>query len=175
MKKTGKLKIYKASLKLKENVTPLIMIIIKLSVHLLPLVVTKLQRLIEQDLLEHVPPGGRKWASPTVVLRKSDGDIRICGDNKIGVNHKVFFVEVPIHALVGVNFFTKIDLKTAYYQIPIDDNFKEVTTINSPIGLLKWRRMPYGIKIASTIFQRAIEQVLRKDIKIWFVIKTIYA
>ena len=33
-----------------------------------------------------------------------------------------------------------------------------------PIGLLKWKRMPYGIKTASTIFQRAIEQVL-EDIK----------
>ena len=35
------------------------------------------------------PLGGSKWASPIVVLRKSDGDIRICGDYKIGVNHKV--------------------------------------------------------------------------------------
>ena len=34
--------------------------------------------------------------------------------------------------------------------------------------------MPYGIKITSAIFQRAIEQVL-DDIKIWFVTKMIYA
>ena len=33
------------------------------------------------------------------------------------------------------------------------------------IGLLKWRRMPYWIKIASAIFQRAIEMVLGEDIK----------
>lgn len=59
-----------------------------------------------------------------------------------------------------MSIFTKIDLKTAYHQIPIDDNFKEVTTINTPIGLLRWKRMPYGIKTASAIFQRAIEQVL---------------
>ena len=80
-------------------------------------------------------------------------------------------VEVAIHALACMSVFTKIDLKTAYYQIPIDNNFKEVTTINTPIGLLKWRKMPYGIKTASAIFQRAIEQVL-EDIKIWFVTKT---
>ena len=53
----------------------------------------------------------------------------------------------------------------AYHQVPIDDNFKEVTMINTPIGLLKWRRMSYGIKTASAIFQRAIEQVLGEDIK----------
>ncbi len=51
----------------------------------------------------------------------------------------------------------------AYYQIPIDDNFKEVTIINTPTGSLKWRRMSYGIKTAIAIFQRAIEQIL--DIK----------
>ena len=58
MEKTGKLKNYKASLKLKENVAPSCYEAQKLPVHLLPLVVAKLQKLIEQDLLEHVLPGG---------------------------------------------------------------------------------------------------------------------
>ena len=79
---------YKVSLKWKENVTPYYEAQ-KLPVHLLPLVVAKLRKSIEQDLLEHVHPGGSKWISLIVVLRKSDGDIRICGDYKIGMNHKV--------------------------------------------------------------------------------------
>ena len=148
---------------------------------MLPLVIAKLRKLIEQNLFEHVPPGVSKWASTIVVLRKSDGDIRICGDYKIGVNHKVCSdsypipnVEVVILALASMRVFTKIDLKTPYHQIPIDDNFKEVTTINTPTELVKRRRMPYGIKTASAIFQKAIEQVLG-DIKIWLVTKTIYA
>ena len=87
-----------------------------------------------------------------VVLRKSDGDIHICGDYKIGINHKICSdsypipnVEVAIHALAGMSVFTKIDLKMAYDQIRINNNFK-VTMINTPIQLLKWRRMPYEIK-----------------------------
>ena len=107
----------------------------------------------------NVPPGGSKWASPIVVLRKSDGDVRICEDYKIGVNHKVCSdsypipnVEVEIQTLAGMSVSTKIDLKTTYHQIPIDNNFKEVTTINTPLGILKWRKMPYGIKTASAIF-----------------------
>ena len=137
----------------------------------MPLVVAKLQKLIEQDL-KHVSPGGSKWASLIVVLRKSDEDIRICRDYKIGGNHRVCSdsysmpnVKVALHALVGMNVFTKIDLKAAYHQIPIENSFKEVTTIDTPIRLLKWKRIPYGIKTASAIFQRAIDQVLREDIK----------
>lgn len=91
----------------------------------------------------------------------------ICGDYKIGVNHKVCAdsypipnVEVALHKLAGMKVFSKIDLKSAYHQIPIDENFKEVTTINTPIGLLRWKRMPYGIKTASAIFQKAIEKVI---------------
>ena len=53
----------------------------------------------------------------------------------------------------------------AYHQIPINNNFKVVTMINTQIGLVKWKRMPYGIKTASTIFQKAIKQVLGVDIK----------
>ena len=92
----------------------------KLSVHLLPLVVGKLRKLIEQDLIEYVSPDSI-WASPIVVSRNSDGDIRTCGDFKIGVNYKVCSnsyplpnVEVVIHALSGMSVFTKVDLKTAY-------------------------------------------------------------
>ena len=88
-------------------------------------------------------------------------------------SYPILNVAVTIHALAGMSVFTKIDLKTAYYQIPTNDNFKEVMMINTPVRLLKWRRTPSGIKTASAKFQRAIEQVL-EDIKIWFVTKTIY-
>ena len=66
-KTTGNLKNYKASLQLKENVPPSHYEARKLP--LLPLVVVKLPKLIEQGLLEYVPPGGSKWVSPIVVLK----------------------------------------------------------------------------------------------------------
>ena len=56
IEKTRKFKNCKASLKLKENVTPSYYEAQKLPVHLLSLVVAKLRILIEQDLLELVFP-----------------------------------------------------------------------------------------------------------------------
>ena len=118
---------------------------------MLQLVIAKIRKLIEQDILEYVLPVGSKWSSPIVVLKKSDGDIHTCGDDKVGANYKVCSatntipnVKVAIHALAGISVFTNIDLKTAYNQIPKDDNLKEVTTINMLIGLLKRERIPCG-------------------------------
>ena len=37
---------------------------------------------------------------------------------------------------------------------------KEITTINTPMELLRWSHLPFGIKTASDIFQRAIEKIL---------------
>ena len=37
--------------------------------------------------------------------------------------------------------------------------------INTLIGLLKWKRMPYRIKIDSAIFQSPFGKVLREDVK----------
>ena len=67
--KTGKLKNYKASLRLKENVTSSYYETQKLTVHLLPLVVVKLGKLIEQDLLEYVPLGVSKCSFKKVRWR----------------------------------------------------------------------------------------------------------
>ena len=39
-------------------------------------------------------------------------------------------------------------------------NIKEITTQNTPMGLWRWYRLPFGIKTASYIFQRAIEKIL---------------
>ena len=87
--------------------------------------VTELGKLIEQDLLEYIPPGGGTWVSHIVVVRKSNRDIRIvCGDYKIGVNHKVYLDSYPIlNVEVSLRaFLKKIDLKVAHHQIPIDNN-----------------------------------------------------
>ena len=83
----------------------------------LQLVIAKLRNLIKSELLEHAPPGGSKWESPIVVLRTSNGDIRIPANYEIGVTHNFCLdsypipnVEVVLHIKAGMSVFTKIDL-----------------------------------------------------------------
>ena len=173
MEKSWKLKSYKASLKLKENFIPLLSWDSKITNIFVAIISGKTTKINRTGPSWTCPPADSEWASPIVVLRKSDGDIRICRDYKISVNHKVCSdsypipnVEVTIHAVAGMSIFKRINLKSAYDQIPTDDKFEEdQTMINTPMGLLKWKRMSCGLKTASAIFQRTIEQVLGEDIK----------
>ena len=121
--------------------------------------------MIQQDILEKVIHVGSDWASPIVAIKKTNGDIRICSDYRIGVNHQIYSDSFPLpsietasHELANMKHLAKID--SAYNQIEIDNKFKEITTLNIPMGLLRWSRLPFGIKTASHIFQKAIEKIL---------------
>lgn len=94
--------------------------------------------MVEEGILEHVHPGGSKCASPIVVLRRSDGNLRICDDFKIGINHKIWSdsfpfsnIETAVRKLSGIEYCVKIDLKSTYNQIQIDNQFNEITKINT--------------------------------------------
>ena len=100
--------------------------------------------MIQKGILEKVTHGGSDWASPIVAIKKTDGDIRICFDYKIGVNPQICSDSFPLpsietasHELANMKHFAKIDLMSAYNQIEIDDKLKEITTLNTPMGLLR--------------------------------------
>ena len=163
----GCLKGFKASIKLRDNARPAFYESRSIPIHLRPLVSKKLQLMLEKGIVSRVPPGGSKWASPLVIIRKPDGDVRICVDYKMAVNPQIYSDSFPIpdietafSEMAGMTHFAKIDLTNAYNQIELDETSKDVTTMNTPIGLLRWNRLPFGIKTASAIFQSAIMATL---------------
>ena len=60
----------------------------------------------------------------------------------------------------GGEMFFKIDLTKAYLQVELDDELQKYLTINKSKGLKQIIRMPYGVKPATAIIQRFIENAL---------------
>ena len=56
--------------------------------------------------------------------------------------------------------FAKIDFKSAYQNIRLSEQTSQLTTIITHIGTFKYVRMPFGIKSATSAFQRIMDKVL---------------
>ncbi|CAM4801383.1 unnamed protein product, partial [Rotaria magnacalcarata] len=125
----------------------------------------EIQRNVEAGILERVDTA--TWAAPIVPIRKPNGKIRICGDFKVTINSQILIDQHPIPSidelLTHLNNgekFTKLDLSDAYLQVELDEESKKLVVINTPMGLFRYNRMPFGIANAPAIFQRLIEQVI---------------
>ena len=59
-----------------------------------------------------------------------------------------------------MKYFSKIDMKSAYHQIPVHQDSIEYTAFICEFGLYEYLSMPMGINTAPAWFQRFIERVL---------------
>ena len=57
-------------------------------------------------------------------------------------------------------WFTQIDFADAYLQMEVEDDSKELVTINIHKGLFQYQRLPFGVKCAPGIFQEAMDRMI---------------
>ncbi|PIO61230.1 hypothetical protein TELCIR_17254 [Teladorsagia circumcincta] len=112
---------------------------------------------IDRLLAEQVfsPVDYSVWAAPIVAIKKANGTLRLCADFSTGLNEALMLHQHPLPTsddvltkLNGGTTFTQIDLADAYLQVEVDDEAKEVLTINTHRGLLRYNRLPFGVKSA---------------------------
>ncbi len=121
-----------------------------------PKVEESLTKLVANSVLE--PVSISKWATPIVPVLKKDGGIRICGDFKVTVNPVLSAEQCPLPhindlfaGLTGGQKICKIDLNQAYQQMHVEEESRELLTINTHKGLFRYKRLPFGITSASCI------------------------
>ncbi|XP_041434006.1 uncharacterized protein LOC121398770 [Xenopus laevis] len=106
------------------------------------------------------------YASPIVVVRKKDGSVRLCVDYRtlnrrtIPDQYTLPRIEDSLEALSGSKWFTVMDLRSGYYQVPMSPEDQEKTAFICPLGFYQFTRMPQGICGAPATFQRLMEKVL---------------
>nr|CDJ84418.1 RNA-directed DNA polymerase (reverse transcriptase) domain containing protein [Haemonchus contortus] len=107
------------------------------------------------------------WAAPIVVVKKSIGTLRLCADFSTGLNDALMLHQHPLPTpddvfakLNGGTAFTQIDFADAYLQIEVEDEAKELLTISTHGGPLRYNRLPFGFKSAPGIFQQIIDSMI---------------
>ena len=111
------------------------------------------------------------WASALQVVHKQDKSLRITVDYK-PLNKVILVPQYPLPAVADLyaslaksSFFSKIDMKAAYHQIPVHPDSIKYTAFICEFGLFEYLSMPMGISSAPGWFQRFIEGVLTKFIE----------
>lgn len=127
-------------------------------------------RQIVDDLLRNgiIQESNSAYASPVLLVDKPSGEKRMCVDyrslNKITVKEKypMPIVEDLIDKLRGCKCYTSLDLKSGYYQINVSSSSIHKTAFVTPDGHFEFKRMPFGLCNAPSVFQRLMHTVLGK-------------
>ena len=121
----------------------------------------KLNKLEEQNVIQKMDEP-TDWVNNLVIVEKKDGTLRLCLDprelNK-AIKREHFqlpTLEDVTSSLGGKNIFTVVDLKDAFWQVPLTEDSAPLTTFSTPFGRYCFRRMPFGICSASEVMQKRV-------------------
>ena len=130
-----------------------------------PAVAKELQRLQDEVYIKSIEAS--EWVSPIVVAHKPDGRVRLCVDLR-DVNSKIIVERYPmpnIHetllTLESAKVFTTIDLSSAYHQIPLTDESKDITAFITTKGFFRFPWIPFGLASASSVFHHMMHKIFK--------------
>ena len=108
------------------------------------------------------------YLSPPVIVGKKDGGIRFCIDyrnlNKIA-QKDAYPLPLPNQVqdnLCDMRYFTKLDLNSGYWQIPVSEVDREKTafSLGPGMGLYEFNVLPFGHTGGPSACQRIMDQVM---------------
>ena len=124
----------------------------------------QVQQILASDVIR---PSNSPWASPAVMVKKKDGSLRFCVNfrqlNAATVKdaHPLPRIDDLLDALHGARWFSTLDLKSGYWQVPIMERDKEKTAFRTSSGqLYEFNQVPFGLCNAPATFSRLMDRVL---------------
>lgn len=151
------------SIELKENATPSSKPASRIPLALREKLKDELENLCKRDIIEKVDKPS-SWVSNIVIVEKPNKSLRICiNPRELNMAIKDNFYEIPTFEQIKINLvnkklFSVFDLKEGFWQIGLDDKSKELCSFSTPFGCYRFKRLPFGIKIAPEAFQKLNEE-----------------
>jgi hypothetical protein len=128
----------------------------------------EVDELIQQWLEDGIiKPSSSDFASPIVLVKKKNGETRICVDFR-KLNSKIIkdryplpVIEDQLDKLCSSRVFTTIDLKNGFFHVPIEESCTKYTSFVTPSGQYEFLKAPFGLCNSPAVFQRFINNIFR--------------
>ena len=123
----------------------------------------EIQYLLENDFTE---PSKSNWSSPCLLVPKPDGTYRFCTDyRKVNSVIKSDSFPIPrvddcIDRIGNAKYVTKFDLLKGFWQVPLTDRAKEISSLVTPGGLFQYKVTPFGMKNSPATFEQLINSII---------------
>lgn len=129
---------------------------------------TEIKMMLENRVIE---PAVSPYNSPLHVVEKKDKSIRLVLDSRkintiiLPETDRPQTLEELLQKFHGVKVMSTLDLRSSFWQVMLHPNCRKFTAFLCYGNCFQFRKLPFGLKISSSAFIRAMDSILPDSLK----------
>ncbi|KAF5798016.1 putative nucleotidyltransferase, Ribonuclease H [Helianthus annuus] len=124
----------------------------------------QLDELLEKGFIQ---PSSSPWGAPILFVKKKDGSMRMCIDyrelNKVTIKNRYPLPRIDdlFDQLQGARFFSKIDLRSGYHQLKVQEEDIPKTAFRTRYSHYEFTVMPFGLTNVPAAFMDMMNRICK--------------
>ena len=131
--------------------------------------IKEIRKLESDEIIEPIGDRPTEFFSPTIYTIKPDGTVRFVTDftylNKqvLRTVHSTLAACDAVHSIdLKAKYFSAFDCKKGYWQVPLAEESKDLTTFICSLGKFRYTRAPMGCIFTPDSYNQRGEKVLQE-------------